>query len=272
MTLAIILAAGMGTRLGSYTADLPKCMLPFLGKPLVERQVATLRSAGITDIAIIRGYHYEKISLEGVHYFYAPEYATTNMVETLMQARDRLLQEKESVLVCYGDIIYEQRLVQEILASQAPVNVLVDSAWLEYWKARSDSWREDVESVQFDAQGKVFEIGTPRGSVAQCHARYIGLLRFSPEGIRAFIEAYDQNRARYWSLDESWRRSKSFKKAYMTCMLQELIDRHVDVRVVGVSHGWMEFDTVEDYEKALRWYQEGTLDRFIKIGGGEIGI
>ena len=40
---AIILAAGMGTRLGKYTEDLPKCMLSFAGKPLIERQGAGLR-------------------------------------------------------------------------------------------------------------------------------------------------------------------------------------------------------------------------------------
>ena len=43
---AIILAAGMGTRLGKYTEDLPKCMLSFGGKTLIERQVETLRAAG----------------------------------------------------------------------------------------------------------------------------------------------------------------------------------------------------------------------------------
>src|SRR3989338_10912430 len=44
---AIILAAGMGTRFDKYTKDLPKCMLNFNGKTLIERQVETLRACGI---------------------------------------------------------------------------------------------------------------------------------------------------------------------------------------------------------------------------------
>ena len=47
---AIILAAGMGTRLDKYTKELPKCMLNFEGKTLIERQVETLRSCCIKKI------------------------------------------------------------------------------------------------------------------------------------------------------------------------------------------------------------------------------
>ena len=52
---AIILAAGMGTRLDKYTKELPKCMLNFEGKTLIKRQVETLRSCGIKEIIIIYG-------------------------------------------------------------------------------------------------------------------------------------------------------------------------------------------------------------------------
>lgn len=45
----IILAAGMGTRLGKYTENLPKCLLPFHGKTLLERQIEVLRSCEIDD-------------------------------------------------------------------------------------------------------------------------------------------------------------------------------------------------------------------------------
>ena len=69
----IILAAGMGTRLGKYTENLPKCMLNFNGKPLIQQQVETLRKAGITDISIVRGYQPEKIDLENVKDFLGKE-------------------------------------------------------------------------------------------------------------------------------------------------------------------------------------------------------
>jgi NDP-sugar pyrophosphorylase family protein len=49
---AIVLAAGMGTRLGSLTRHVPKPMLPIAGKPLLEHTIELLRRHGITDIAL----------------------------------------------------------------------------------------------------------------------------------------------------------------------------------------------------------------------------
>ncbi|MFA6035798.1 MAG: hypothetical protein WC759_02470, partial [Candidatus Micrarchaeia archaeon] len=78
-------------------------------------------------------------------------------------------------------------------------------------------------------------------------------------------KAFDENKAKFWAKDQKWRNSKSFRKAQMTCMLQELIDRRIPVTAVHTSHGWMEFDTNEDYEKALEWMKQGTIRKFINF-------
>jgi choline kinase len=261
---AIILAAGMGTRLGKYTENLPKGMLHFLGKSLIERQVENLRKVGINDILIIRGYNPEKINISGVEYAFNPEFATTNMVASLMIAEDDILS-SDGILVCYSDIICEPRLLEKIKDASADVNVLCDDDYLEYWKARLDDWESDIESLQYDEKNNIIEIGTPRCPLSQAKSRYIGLIKFSKEGVAALVQAFEENRAQYWDDEVPWRKSKSFKKAYMTCMIQELADRGFDVKAVPVSRGWMEFDTVEDYEKALQWAKDGTLKKFITL-------
>jgi mannose-1-phosphate guanylyltransferase len=58
---ALILAAGLGTRLGWLTADRPKCMLPIAGQPLIERLVRWVHSHGIDEIAINVHHRPEKI-------------------------------------------------------------------------------------------------------------------------------------------------------------------------------------------------------------------
>ncbi len=58
---AIILAAGMGTRLGALTHDTPKCMMVLRGKTLLERQIDNYRAQGVTDVVVIRGYLAERI-------------------------------------------------------------------------------------------------------------------------------------------------------------------------------------------------------------------
>ena len=53
---AIILAAGMGTRIPQYTQDMPKCMIQINGKPILEHTVQALRECGVSTIAIGLGY------------------------------------------------------------------------------------------------------------------------------------------------------------------------------------------------------------------------
>jgi len=94
---AVILAAGMGVRLGKYTAGLPKGMLNFAGKTLIERQIDTFRKAGVGDIIIVTGYNAEKIPYKGVRYCHNPNYESTNMVESLFcaEAENRLIDHRQ---------------------------------------------------------------------------------------------------------------------------------------------------------------------------------
>ncbi len=52
---ALIIAAGKGKRLGEYTKDLPKTLLPVAGKPIIDHQLDALAANGISDIAIVKG-------------------------------------------------------------------------------------------------------------------------------------------------------------------------------------------------------------------------
>lgn len=259
----IILAAGMGTRLGKYTENLPKCMLNFNGRALIQRQVETLRNSGITDISIVRGYNAEKIQLPGVKYYLNPDYATTNMVETLFCA-ERELDGNEEVLVCYADILYEPRVLQEVLQSKVEVGVTVDQDYWEYWSARMDHPEEDMESLVIK-NGRIMELGNTKCTREEAKFRYVGLIKFSKRGIQRLKEVYHHHKNLYYPKEEPWLRSKSFKKAYMTCMLQALINAGNEVRPIIVRRGWLEFDMEEDYDRYTQWLKERTLSRFIRL-------
>ena len=261
---AIILAAGMGTRLGKYTENLPKCMVNFNGKPLIQQQVETLRKAGITNISIVKGYMPDKIQISGVKYYHSPNYATTNMVETLFCA-EKEMDGHDEVLVCYADILYENKVLQKIINSPADVGVTVDEDYWKYWQARLDQPEEDMESLVIK-DGRIIELGNTKCAREEAKVRYVGLIKFYKEGIQKLKEVYHKNKKQYYDLDQPWLRSKSFKKAYMTCMLQALINSGQEVKPIIIQRGWLEFDTMEDYEKYQQWLKEGTLSRFFCFG------
>lgn len=261
---AIILAAGMGTRLGKYTQNLPKCMLPFNGKTLIELQVETLREAGITDITIVKGYMPEKINIPDTKTYLNLDYRDTNMVETLFSAEEEL-DGSDDVLVCYADIIYEPRVLKHIIESNVEVGVTVDEDYWEYWCARDDNPEGDMESLVISEDGNITDLGNTNCTREEAKSRYIGLIKFSMEGQKRLKEIYHQNKEEFYDKDQPWLRSKSFKKAYMTCMIQALINSGMRVKPVVNKRGWLEFDTVQDYEKYNKWLKDGTLSKFIKI-------
>ena len=195
---AIILAAGMGTRMDKYTRDLPKCMLSFNGKTLIERQVEALRSAGIKDIIVVKGYMPEKINISGVKYYINEGYAGTNMVETLMQAETEM---DDEVLVCYSDILYEKGIVKKVIEANTDIGVTVDTDYLDYWKARLDDWKEDVESMVIGKDGNIIEIGVPDCPLEKAKVRYVGLIKFSKKGIEILKKVYHKNREKYFYKD-----------------------------------------------------------------------
>ncbi|MEK6855106.1 MAG: phosphocholine cytidylyltransferase family protein [Nanoarchaeota archaeon] len=259
---AIILAAGEGKRLKKYTQNLPKCMLNIDGKSLLERQIETLNSCAIKDITIVKGYMGEKITLQNVKYYTNIDYADTNMVATLFSAEQEMNSE---LLVCYGDIIYEKRVLEEIISSTSDIGIVVDTDYFEYWRARLKEWEEDLETLEINTRGEIVELGKPTRSLKGAAARYVGLIKFSEKGLDILKEVFRENKERYWHKEEKWLNSKSFKKAYMTDMLQAIIDKGEEVHPIKIKRGWLEFDTEEDYEKVQKWISEGAINKFISL-------
>ena len=59
---ALLLAAGLGTRLRPFTLKVPKCLVPIAGKPLLEYHFDSLREAGFSDILINTHYLADQVN------------------------------------------------------------------------------------------------------------------------------------------------------------------------------------------------------------------
>lgn len=259
---AIIVAAGKGTRLGKYTKDLPKCMLKLNGISLLERQVRTLRQSGVECIVIIKGYMQEMITVPNVKYYVNEEYETTNMVESLMKARPEF---DDEIIVSYADILYEERVVSSMIESKADISVCVDRDYWPYWQARLDKPEDDIESLVIDNCGKIIELGNSNCPPGSAKERYVGIIKFSREGLEWLKQVYDENKIKFYDSGQPWFNSPSFKKAYMTCMLMAIINSGFPVTAVPINRGWLEFDTVDDYERVVQWQKEGSIRRFFHL-------
>ncbi len=139
---AIILAAGMGKRLGELTQNNTKCMLKVNGVTLIERLLSQLDAVHpykMERIVIVTGYEGQKLRdyvstlnvKTPIVYVENPIYATTNNIYSLWLAKDYLLQ--DDTLLFESDLIFEDAVVEKILTNPYPSLALVSKyeSWMD---------------------------------------------------------------------------------------------------------------------------------------------
>ena len=239
----IILAAGQGTRLKPYTNDKPKCMVSLSGKPLLHHQLDVMRQLGIArqDISLVGGYLQSALIAPGIKQFSNYRFAQTNMVETLFCA-EALMTGAEDIIIAYGDIVYEPKILQSLLDTQGEIVISADLDWEKLWSLRMQNPLDDVESFKMSPEGFVIELGKKPKSKNEIQAQYMGLVKISSEKVQAFKDFYHGlDRTAIYD-------GKDFENMYMTTFLQKLIDNCWKVKPALIRNGWVEVDTVEELE------------------------
>ena len=136
---AIILAAGMGKRLGEYTQNNTKCMLEVNGVRLIDRALETLYGIGVSRVVLVVGYKGQNVkdyvgdNFRGIPIKYVDNtiYDKTNNIYSLYLAKDYMLE--EDTLLLESDLIYEPAVVKKLIEDTNPNIALVDKyeSWMD---------------------------------------------------------------------------------------------------------------------------------------------
>ena len=243
---ALVIAAGLGSRLKKHTENLPKCMLDFGGKTLLQRQLDSYKKNGIKDISLIRGYKKEKINYKGIKYFENKDYKNNNILNSIFYAEKVI---NGNIIISYSDILFDSSVVERTLNSNHDISVVVDIDWRGYYVGRKDHPISEAENVIFNSNNEVEKIGKINTGNEEVHGEFIGMIKLSNRGAEIFKEHFHRLKKLYWN--KPFQRAKIFQKAYLTDFIQELVDIGIKVHCVIIESGWKEIDTVEDYKKAL---------------------
>jgi choline kinase len=256
MAKALILAAGQGTRLRPITNDRPKCLVPFLGKTLLARQVKTLRSQNVTNIHIVTGYRSDQIKALGFNTSFNSRFDKTNMVESLFSAINFIEKCNEDLIIAYGDIIYREGNLQKLLSNNDEITLMIDKDWLSLWSLRIENPLDDAETLVMDSEDYVTELGKKPECYEKIQGQYTGLIKIRADKIVDFIQFYHD-------LDKTINYDgNDFYNMYLTSFLQLLIDSKWKVKACIVHNGWLEIDTVDDLNTYERLAKKGQLEGY----------
>lgn len=240
MISAVILAAGRGSRLGQLTSELPKPLIQLGGMTLVERAIASLRDAGITEPRLVVGYRAESFDFLKLPRFSNAEWAQTGIFWSLRSAAHFL--ERHSAVVCYGDIFFAARDVVRLADATGDIVVAYDSAAFALWSQRFSDPYSDLENFEVAADGRCTKIGGKLARGDRLDGQFTGLFKLTPRGwanLCMTVNALPPARQR--TVD-------------MTSLLALAMADGVAVHTVPLAGNWGEIDQPSDIALYERLY------------------
>lgn len=258
---AVILAAGMGKRLGEFTKNNTKCMVEVCGKALIDRVLTQLSSLDLSRVVIVVGYEGQRLIEHigdryddrlKIEYIHNPVYDRTNNIYSLALAKEKLLE--DDTLLLESDLIFDDRMFPLILDNPYPNLVLVDKyqSWMDGTMVRID---EDNNIVNFIPK-QAFKY-----SDADSYYKTVNVYKFSRDFMEhkylPFLEAYCSTLGNNEYYEQVLR---------VICMLDNSLLKALPI----TDEKWYEIDDAQDLDIANAIFAEGEekLRLYMKRYGG----
>ena len=197
---AIILAAGMGKRLGKYTEDCTKCMVEVGGRRLIDRAVEAIKKANIQRLVIVVGYkgleleQYLKETVKDMELVIVHNdiYKQTNNIYSLYLAKNELI--KDDTVLLESDLIFDYDVIQNLVDGEDENMVAV---------AKYEQWMDGTVAC-LDKDGNICDFidkADFRFSEADNYYKTVNIYKFSRNFLYnqyvpfldAYIQAYGKN-------------------------------------------------------------------------------
>lgn len=259
---AIILAAGMGRRLGEYTRDNTKCMLPVNGVRLIDRVLGQLSQLGLSRVVIVVGYKGQNlIDYIGhryddrlkIEYVNNPVYDKTNNIYSLSLAKDKL--QEDDTLLIESDLIFDDSLFRMILDNPYPNLALVDKyeTWMDGTMVRID---EDNNIVNFIPK-KAFKYKD-----VDSYYKTVNIYKFSRE--------FSQNK--YVPFLDAYSKALGNNEYYEQVLRVITLIDNAELKALPITNGakWYEIDDVQDLDIAETLFADKSklMQRYnMRFGG-----
>ncbi|MBQ0123251.1 MAG: aminotransferase class I/II-fold pyridoxal phosphate-dependent enzyme [Bacteroidales bacterium] len=258
---AIILAAGMGRRLGEYTRNNTKCMVPVNGVPMIDRLLRQLGELNLKRVVIVVGYqaenlteHIKSLDLGGlkVEYVENPVYERTNNIYSLALAKKQLTE--DDTLLIESDLMLDDSILPMIVGNPYPNIALV---------AKYQTWM-DGTMVQIDDDSNIVNFIPKKAfkySQTDSYYKTVNVYKFSREFSThkyvPFLDAYCKALGNNEYYEQVLR---------VICMLNTS-----DLKALPVDGAkWYESDDKADIDVASSIFAQGRerLEKYQKRYGG----
>lgn len=235
---AIILAAGLGTRLRPLTEKTPKCLLKIDRKTILEHQMENLTECGISEVTTVIGYEANKVKEFckkngwNLNFIYNRDYLNSNNLFSLWLARETF---NQGFIALNSDVVFNVNILKNLLRFEADICIAVD---------KKVCIEEDMKVKMKD--GKVIEINKSM-KPEEAYGEFIGIAKFSDKGVKQLISVLNNMPA------------DTRKNANLGFGIQKLIDSGYKVLGVNAQRRFSaDIDFIEDLMDARTHFLRTT--------------
>lgn len=253
----IVIGAGRGSRLGPETDAIPKALVEVMGRPMLEWVLDALKAGGFArkDVVFVSGYRAEVVRARYPELTFVEnhEWERNNILASLLCARDHF---GEGFVSTYADIVYRGSVVTRLLASPHDKVLACDTDWRRRYADRSLHPETDGEKIRA-AGDRVVELSR-QIAAERAAGEFIGVAKMTREGALEMSLAFDEAK-RLWA-GKTWREGRTFERAYLIDLWQDMIERGSAFHRVNTHGGYMEIDTREDLACSEKWWRESARE------------
>ena len=251
----IIIAAGWATRLGKETIDIPKGLLKITKKSIIEMQLDLFQENHLSDITIITGPNKDKFKFKNVNYIQNKDSKNQEVLGSLMKSKSIM---NDEVLTSYSDIIFDTSIFRSMLDFKGDIGIAVDLDWEKKYLNRTQHPKSEADNVLIENH-RILKIkkNIKESKSTQNLGEFVGLMKLSKNGAKIFVEKFN-NLIKFH--EGKFHNAPSIKKAYLTDMLQELIDSGILVEPIIINGKWYEIDTPQDLQIARKNAEDLQID------------
>ena len=258
---AIILAAGMGRRLGELTRENTKCMVSVNGVRLIDRLLGQLSGLGLQRVIIVVGYQGQKLmdyighrydDKLKIEYAENPIYDKTNNIYSLSLVKEQL--QEDDTLLIESDLIFSDRLFPMILENTYPNLALV---------AKYESWM-DGTMVRLDSENNIVNFVPKKAFKYEDVDSY-----FKTVNIYKFSQAF--SRHKYVPFLEAYCHALGNNEYYEQVLRVITLLDNAELKALPIGNEkWYEIDDIQDLDIAETIFAEDDemLHRFNYRYGG----
>ena len=239
---AIILSAGYGSRLGNLTKELPKSLVDINGKSIIDRQIETFRNNGIKEIIVIIGPNKDKFQLKNIEYVVDKKFHDHEQLGSLMAANKHF---QNDVVISFGDVIVDNNIMKQVIESTYDIGVAIDLNWEKKYENRTQHPKSEADLALIKSN-KLIKIKKNLNPTENHQlGEFLGIIKLSNVGSKKFLNIFERLNS---SHQGEFHDASSLQKAYLTDMIDELIQINEVVNPILIDGVWFEIDTIEDLE------------------------